>query len=317
MQFLTRRSSPVFASVLVLAAGWAHAQTLDDATRSEPARQFHYSDFRRDDAAAQLATHPALEAPSSPGDPDLGQQVILKKPEKAQPFSAYATFSGYYTSNAALTDRDTTDDFFGVGEIGVSYLPRISKDLTAEVTVRQADFRYADLDELDFESLNAGAGLTYIARPLWDLAFSLRYNYNRLTDGNDHREFFKNQTLSLSVLKTFSFSKAHYGYVGYSSVFGWSDPVAPQRDEHGVFLGYRANLTRALSADLYYRVAYFDYVNARHDWNQTLVAMLKLDVTRWLSVSVSTSGGWNNSNRNVFDYAAFNAGFSLGAAVTF
>ncbi len=256
-------------------------------------------------------------APPSPGDPDLGEQVILKRREKATPFSAFANVTGFYTSNAALTNGVELNDFFFVGEVGVSYQPRITRDLVAEITVRQAAFRYAKYDALDFESLNMGAGLTYVVRPLGGIALTARYNYNRLTDGSEHDEFFKNQTITVGLLKSFEFSKAHYVYVGYSSIFGFSDPVAPQRDEHGIFAGYHASLTRSVSSELFYRLALFDYLEGRYDWNQTLALSLKWDVTRWFNVAATVSGGFNNSNRDVFDYDVFNAGLTLSGILTF
>jgi hypothetical protein len=126
---------------------------------------------------------PAGIAPSSPGDADLGEQVLLKRQDKATPFSAFANLSGFYTNNAALTNAARVDDFFFVGEVGVSYQPRFTAELLGEITVREADFRYARYDALDFESLNAGAGLTYTPHYLGGIALSARYNYNRLTDG--------------------------------------------------------------------------------------------------------------------------------------
>lgn len=304
-------------AVFLVSSPLLHAQTDTTAFRAEQARQFRKTPGLREDTASQVENIVTSEAPASPGDPDLGEQVILKKQEKPQPFSLFGTLSGFYTSNAALTNRNEADDLFAVAEIGVGYQQRLTSDFVAEINVRQAMFRYDEFDELDFESLNAGFGLTYVLRPLWNIALSARYNFNRLTDGSDHHEFFTNHTLTLGLLKTFSFSKAHYGYAGYASIFGWSDPVAPQRDEHGIFLGYRASLTRSLSTELYYRIAIFDYVDGREDLNQTLVAVARYDATSWLSFSLSASLGWNNSDRDVFDYEVFNAGAGIAAAVNF
>jgi hypothetical protein len=247
----------------------------------------------------------------------LGDQVILKHHEKDQPFSTFVNLSGFYTNNAALTDAARVEDYFFVGDVGVSYQPRITRDLVAEFTARQAIFRYARYDVLDFESLNLGAGLTYVVRPLGGIALTARYNFNRLIDGQEHNEFFKNQTLSLGVIKSVELSKAHSLYAGYSSVLGWSDPVAPQRDEHGIFLGYHVNLTRSPSSDVFYRGAYFDYLKDRGDWNQSLSFSIKWQPSPWFNVSGSASGGFNNSNRNVFDYEVFNGGIALSASLAF
>ena len=285
--------------------------------RVEQAQRFRLEPGNASDGATESGTVGYETAPSSPGDADLGQQVLLRRQERAMPFSAFANVSGFYTNNAALTNAAQVEDYFFVGEVGVSYQPRITQELVAEITVRQGVFRYAKYDVLDFESLNVGAGLTYAPQWLGGVALSARYNFNRLTDGDKHDEFFKNQTLTLAALRSFELSKAHYLFAGASAVFGWSDPVAPQRDEYGVFAGYHLNLTRSLSTDLYYRVAYYDYLEGRADWNQTVALSVKWDVTKWFNVSASVSGGFNNSNQDVFDYDVFNGGVALSGTITF
>lgn len=271
----------------------------------------------RDNARASMSREAESTAPSSPGDPDLGEQVILKRREKVRPFTVSADVSGFYTSNAALTDTFEVDDFFLAAQAAVSYQPRLTPSLFGEITVRQGFFRYAEFDELDFDSLNIGGGLTYVMKPLWNTALSVRYNYNRLTDASEHDEFFRNHTVTVSLLKTFELSKAHYVYAGASSLFAWSDPKPVERDEYGLFAGYRVNLTRALAADAYYRFAFFDYAGGRDDWNQTLAVALRCNLTRALSIAASVSLGFNNSNRNVFDYEVFNGGFGVAASVSF
>ena len=291
--------------------------SLSANARVEQAQRFQSGGTTDSVAGQDGGLIPAGIAPSSPGDPDIGQQVLLKRKEKATPFSAFATLSGFYTNNAALTNAVRVDDFFFVGEVGVSYQPRITRDLVAEITVRQADFRYAQYDVLDFESFNVGAGLTYTPRFLGGVGLSARYNFNRLTDGKEHDEFFKNQTLTLAAQRTFELSKAQYVFVGCSAVLGWSDPVAPQRDEYGVSLGHHLNWSRALSSDVFYRAAYFDYTRGRHDWNQTVAVSVKWDVTRWFNVTGTVSGGFNNSNEHVLNYQVFNGGIVLAGTITF
>lgn len=302
-------------TALILTSSLVSAQERVDQARTEQAQR-----FRIDTGVSGTGNLPAFaldQAAPSPGDPDLGEQVILRRREKLTPFKLFADVSGFYTDNAALTDTHKVDDFFLVAQVGLTYQTRIATDLYVEATIRQATFRYARFDELDFDSLNAGAGLTYICKPLWGLAFSVRYNFNRLTDGSRHDEFFKNHTITLGAQKTFELSKAHYLYAGYASILGWSEPVAPQRDEHGFYLGYHANLTRALSAEINYRIAYFDYVHGRGDWNQNMTLIVKWDPTRWLSLSASASLGLNTSNRENFDYEVFSTGVSIAASISF
>lgn len=307
----------IFFSLAVVVTPVFAQEAARTGARVEQAQRFRSDEASQAEARERLAPAFGDEIPSTPGDPDLGQQVLLKKREKITPFNVFANVSGYFTNNAALTDVNMVHDYFMVAEAGASYQRQIVKDLYGEVTIRQAVFRYSEFNELDFDSMNVGAGLTYVLRPIWGVAATARYNYNRLTDGADHDEFFTNQTLTLGLQKTFEFSKAHYFYVGYSSVFGWSDPVAPQRDEYGIFAGYRANLTRSISAEFYYRGAYFDYVNDRGDWNHTLAFSVKWEPVPWASLSASASLGFNDSNRDVFDYSVFNGGVGLAGMLNF
>jgi len=286
-------------------------------SRVEQAQRYQAGTTSQSATSADTGLVPAGLAPPSPGDRDLGQQVLLKRQTKATPFSAFATLSGYYTSNAALTNVARVDDFFFVGEVGVSYQPRITRELVAEITVREDDFRYAHYGALDFESLNAGTGLIYTPQFLGGIALSARYNYNRLTDGKEHNQFFENQTLTLAAMRSFELSKAHYFYGGVSAVLGWSDPVAPQRDEYGISMGYHVNWSRSFSSELYYRPALFAYTHGRDDWNQTLALSLKWDVTRWFNLTGTLSEGFNNSNEHVFDYQVFNGGLALTGTITF
>lgn len=310
---------PIGCASLALVPSSVFAQAAAASGRVETAQRFRAAVTMRDEARESMSREAETgdEAPPSPGDPDLGEQAILKRRERLRPFTLSADVSGFYTSNAALSDTNTVDDFFLAAQAAVSYQRPITSSLFGEMTVRQALFRYAEFAELDFESLNLGGGLTYVLRPLWNTAFSVRYNYNRLTDGDEHDEFFRNHTVTLSLLKTFELSKAHYIYAGASSLFAWSDPRPAERDEYGVFVGYRVNLTRALTADAYYRFAFFDYTGGRDDWNQTLAVGLRCNFTRWLSVSASASLGFNDSNRNVFDYEVFNTGLGVAASVSF
>ena len=305
------------AAAALLTVSPAFAQVTAQSARVEAGQRLREDVTLRESARASMSHEAENMAPSSPGDPDLGEQVILKRREKVRPFTVSADVSGFYTTNAALTDAFKVDDFFMAAQAAVSYQPQLAKSLFGEVTVRQAFFRYSELNELDFDSLNIGGGVTYLIEPLWNTAVSVRYNYNRLTDGAEHDEFFRNHTVTVGLSKTFELSKAHYIYTGCSALFAWSEPRESERDEYGVFLGYRVNLTRALSADASYRFAFFDYTEGRDDWNQTLAAGLQCHLTRALSVSATASLGFNNSNQNVFDYQVFNGGLTVAASFSF
>jgi len=253
------------------------------------------------------------EAVPSSGDADLGQQLILKEKPKFRPFRVFGGFDSYYTTNVALAKTDQLDDAFFVGQVGASYQPRITESLYGEVTVREQFFRYDEFGVLDFDSFNAGGGLSYILRNFYDIALGGRFNFNRLTDEQQGQEFYKEYALTFTQQKAFVLSRAHYVYVGALQEVNMTDPVIPQRNEYALFTGYQAKLTRNLEAGLYYRLSWFDYATqGRDDLNQNLSVSLSYKIMDWLSLDASTSFGFNNSNQPAFfNYDVINTGGGL------
>ena len=60
----------------------------------------------------------------SPNDTDLGEQAILKRVEKYDPFTFEASVPIYYTSNVALVDRNRMSDVIIAPVVGITYAPR-------------------------------------------------------------------------------------------------------------------------------------------------------------------------------------------------
>ena len=302
-----------FAGTSPLHAGVEIHSSIDRARNFENSRS---PDPIRDGPGFSLLTGDV--APSSPGDQDLGEQWLLKYKEKERPFMLVGDFAGFATNNVALTKNGTQRDQFIVGQIAASYQPKLTSQLLAEFTFRQAFFRYRRFTELDFDSQNMGAGLTYLPAGLWNIAFYGRYNYNRLLDAREENEIFTNHSLTLGLQKAFVLSRAHYFYAGYASQLGIAHPRASERDEHGAYAGYHLNVTRALQGDFFYRLAWFDYAKGgRDDLNQTVSSSLQFYFTKWLYAYASASLVFNNSNKAFLDYNAFSPAVGLNATLKF
>src|SRR6478672_9067997 len=82
------------------------------------------------------------EVVSSPNDADLGEQQILRRTETYQPFVASVGVPFYWTSNVALTNSGEQSDFIVSPVAAIAYLPKINKDLSAYVSVRDQQFYY-------------------------------------------------------------------------------------------------------------------------------------------------------------------------------
>jgi hypothetical protein len=251
-------------------------------------------------------------APASPGDSDIGVQQVLKRRDKLQPFTLFGDFSGFYTSNVALAKQGLQEDAFYVGTVGASWQPRITNELLGEVTVKQQFFRYDQTQALDFNSLNIGGGLTYVLRNFYDLTLFNRFNFQRLTDGEEDQEFYKEYRVSFGAQKVFPLAKAHYLFVGAGVDLPFSDPYVSQRYEYSLYGGYHLDITRDFQANVFYRIAAYDYaVGHRDDLNNNASIALTYEICDYLTLTGSFSAGFNNSNQPVFDYEVYNSGGGL------
>ena len=253
-------------------------------------------------------------APSSPGDNDLGEQVILKRQTKNTPFIFTLGTSINYTSNIALVDRGARGDAFFLAQMALTYQYKIRDNLILDAGVSEGIFRYDKYTAFNFNSFNIGAGATYLFK---GLAFSLRYNYNQLTN-NDFYPFFRQNSITIGAQKTISINSAVFTYFGATARINFNSPVITQRDEYNLFLGARAALTRSLTLDAFYRGGWFNYneVN-RNDFNQTFAASLRYSPRPWVALTASTSFGWNISSQSFFSYRVGNAGLDLGLVLKF
>jgi hypothetical protein len=257
------------------------------------------------------------EAVETPGDLDLGVQLIVKPKERAHLLRLFATTQAYYTDNVRLTNYNPQSDAYLFTEVGARYEGKLTDELNFEATVRQAFFRYDEFSRFDFESLNAGAGISYKLPQHPDLMFFSRYNCERLTTDDLSDEFFLNQTVSVGLQKSWVTPGSSLYYTGYASSFGFADSSAAERDEHGLYGGAHWQLTECIEADLYGRLAFFDYDSGQHDVNYMLVPSLTYRFSPWCELNASLSYVLNQSNRNRFDYDAFTAGGGLGLKVQF
>lgn len=298
-----------FASWLVAAQGWAQ---VSDA-RIEQARIRTGPVGLRPETVAETVTVQQGRAIGTPGDLDMGVQLIVKPKERPHPWRLFASTADYYTDNVALTKSGRQGDGYFFSEIGVRYERKLSESLSIEATVRQGFFRYHEFSALDFNSLNAGVGLYYDWKDLWGITVFGRYNFEMLTDEGLSHQLFRNHTLSVGLQKTFAWQGSNFFYIGYTSIFGFAEPPANERNEHSLYAGAQVRLSRRLDADLYARLVLFDYVNqrGRMDLNQTIVAALTYHITERFDLNASVSLVFDRSNRSQFDYNAVTTGGGL------
>src|SRR2546429_1550874 len=76
-------------------------------------------------------------AAESPNDADVGEQEILERVERYEPFTASVAIPFYYTSNVALARNGEQSDVLMAPTAGVTYAPRFTRTLYGSVTAER------------------------------------------------------------------------------------------------------------------------------------------------------------------------------------
>jgi hypothetical protein len=258
-------------------------------------------------------------AAMSPNDEDLGQQQILKRQEQYQPFTVSLSTPFFYTSNVALVRRGARGDLVAAPEIGINYMPRLTKTLYADFAIRQQFFLYNRFDELNFASLEIDAGLVYYLPQVHNLTLRAHYSYNRLTDTDHFDEFYSNHTVDLNVELPFRIGRAQQISLGVDATISlYARPELPRRNDYDFYVGYSVHLSRSFSLDAVARLAVRDYHETdRVDVSEILALSANYRVRDWLTVSAISTFAANQSNHSVFDYNVLNIGGGVGVSIKF
>lgn len=288
-------------------------------SRVEQARQFSARPETIDLQGQRNAPQASALGEAGTADDAFGTQVFLKRQERAQPFSAFAEIGAFVTNNVALAKRDEIEDRFLVGTTGVTFSQRFAYNLRFDASARAAAYRYDKFSELDFQSVDLSAGVAWAPPQLRGAEVSARYTYTNLTTAKDAHEFYHNQAILLGVQKVVPFTRAQAAYFGVNAQWSFAEPEPAGRDEYSAFAGYRAQLTRSIDADLYYRYGRYVYRegDGRQDDNHTIALALHYVPRPWLSFSATGFYGVNRSNRPAFDYDVGNVGVGVQVSLRF
>ncbi len=187
-------------------------------------------------------------AAASPNDPDLGEQAILKRVEKYEPFTIEVGAPIYYTSNVALVDRGAISDVIITPVAGITYAPKFSRTLYGEFSLRQQFFFYGENTDFNFASFDVLAGLVYYVPRLNSLTLRANVDYNRLTGTDDFDDFFSNYALQLSAELPIRIGRAQQISLGVdANVSLYAYPEPPRRNDFSAYVGYAVNVSRSLA----------------------------------------------------------------------
>ena len=258
-------------------------------------------------------------AVESPNDPDIGEQEILKRIERYEPFSVSVSTPFYYTSNVALVRTAEMSDVLFAPAVGITYSPRFTGTLFGSFTVQRQEFYYDKFGALDFGSFDFRAGLFYIMPKVHNLMLRAEYGYNRLTFSNSFNDFFSNHSIFLGAELPFRIGRAQQFSLGVdTNVSLHAEPSPPRRHEFDVYAGYSVRITRALTLGAVGRIFVRDYSSIdRTDVSEVLSLTANYQIAKCFSAGAATTLAWSQSSRSVFDYNVANIGGALSLSFKF
>ncbi|MEM9478476.1 MAG: hypothetical protein AAGA58_02315 [Verrucomicrobiota bacterium] len=309
----------MLAAVAAILASWAQAEEAAQNTSllERPDISFGASIF--DDLDPMTDPAGFAYAPSSPGDSDLGDQLILMPQGNYKPFSFRLNQQGIWTSNAGLTETDELDDFYSRSEVAFSYIPQITGNTYGEFNVDYSFFRYADNSVLDFDSLEASVGVIHVFRELNDLSAWFRYNHIRLLSARDHDELFTDHTLEVGLYKPVILGRKHLLFGSAASEFSLNgNPGFAERHEHSATFGYSFFPTDKIDLSAFYQFFVLDYTeDGRTDLLHTAGLSASAQLRQGIDLVLSGSYSINDSNIDGGDYEVGDVGASISIEVQF
>ena len=324
MPIASRATVPLILALTGLGLASLSAQTFLDPARAATSAQSDGTEqaLRRQQQAASAAGLDMENAfaPPSPGDSDLGRQIILKRNEKAQPFAAWLDSNVFWTDNVANVREAREEDWFYVGGINLGWQQRVAGRFFADAYLGEHWFRYDEFSELDYETGEASLGGLVVMPELANSILHAHYYYQRITQGIGDSPIYETHNVRVGAQKTFLINRLNSANVSLMSSFALdTDPDVLRRHEHSLMTGYNFKITRKWLFSLSYRLAYYDYFNleGRADWYQNLAATLTWRPSEHVEFNAGYNYTINRSNYGVFDYDAQLAGPGLALKIKF
>lgn len=312
-----------FLATLLLTTAEMRAQTvLDPARAAAPTQRdvIAESALRAQQAAAPGLGQDVNFMTDSSGESDIGQQLILKREEDTDPFMVWLDSSGFWTDNAANVNEGNIEDFFLVAGVNIAWQQALGGRFYADVYVAQHWYRYDELRALDYESGEASAGILIALPELANSILHVHYYYQRVTQNITEDAIYETHNVRVGLNKKFVINRLSSVSTALLSSFAISaDPKELQRHEHSFSTGYSLKVSSHWTLALFYRLAYYDYINldGRYDWYHNFGTALTWRPCENFEVSLGYNFSLNESNYDVFSYQAHLAGPSVVASYKF
>ncbi|MGJ8644685.1 MAG: hypothetical protein ACSHX9_14850 [Luteolibacter sp.] len=261
-------------------------------------------------------------APASPGDTDLGEQLVLMPAQEYLPFSLELTENVRWTSNAGLSDLDVRtelEDIYSITDLYFSYLPQIGDNSYFEINMGYAIYRYMDYSSLNFDRVETSLGMIHNFRELNDLIAWTRLKHYRILSSSGHEDLFTDYNLELGLYYPIPLNSRHKAFGSFSSKFSLdADPGSVRRHEHSLSGGYTFTPADRFEISAYFGLNVYDYLeNGRSDLLYNTGLALTSHLTDKIDAVISANYSWNDSNTAGFDYEVADIGAKLGLTMKF
>lgn len=301
------------ALVFTLAPG--SAQTVDPTRFGEGIRPLSVPNLLAEDGSAQEGLQDENDfAPESPGDNDIGQQLILKDSERERWLSAQMDSFMFWSDNAANLSRGEEEDVFWGSQISVGAQPRLGERLYADAFISQQIYRYDKNDLLDYEYLQASLGLIYLEPRLWNSMLFAQFQYGRTTTDDFSQKILNSYSFLAGIQKTVIFDRRNSLYMNLMGDWDLDADVDQLANSQYIAdFSYRFKIMRDLILSASYRFTWFDYQEVdRSDALNTMGVFLTWMPKKWLNVYAGSSFNINESDVDAFDYQTTNLGGGVG-----
>jgi hypothetical protein len=196
-------------------------------------------------------------------------------------------------------------------------MPAIDPRLQALIAAHGSIFRYDSTPALDFQTIGLSAGLFWTPDHFAGVGLFAHYDFIEMLNRHSD-EILRDHEFTIGVQKGFPIGRAQAFVAGATLAAGLAEPDSAQRDQAGVLLGYRLQMTRSLGAEFLYRFAgHFYNDGGRIDRNQTLSASVRYRLREWSDINAFFSFTDNRSDDSAFTYDAVTTGGGLSATIRF
>lgn len=318
MKFLPSR--PLAISVLAATLSSALSQTVDPTRLGEGVRPLPGPRLLAEQAPESQTLEDENDfAPESPGDDDLGQQLILKDSERERWFSAQANTSAFWTDNAANLSTGEDEDVFWATQLSLGAQPRLGERLYLDAFISQQIYRYDEFDLLDYEYLQASLGVIYLEPRLWDSILFAQGQFGRTTTDNFSDDVLNSFSILAGIQKTILFDRRNSLYLNLMG--DWDVDADVDNLEHSEYiadLSYRFKIMRDLIVTASYRFTWFDYHNVdRSDALNIMGLYLNWTPRKGLNIYAGGTFNLNESDVDAFDYNSTSLGGGIGVQFRF